>query len=99
MLISLAELVASRLPAVRLRHFARIALVEAHAGQHDPAGRLDPRGEAHAVGIRLHLRAGDHQQRHGRAPAVQQAGELRISSRLSCGAENTTTSTLSIAAA
>ena len=64
------------LPAVRLRHLARIALVEAHAGEHGAAGRLDARGEAHAVGVGLDLRAGDGEQRDGRAAAVEQAGDL-----------------------
>ena len=34
-------------------------------------------GQAHAIGVRLDLRAGDDEQRYGGTPAVEQAGDLR----------------------
>src|SRR6266536_1237863 len=57
------------LPAIRLRYFTGVALVETHAGEHAPACRFDPRGQAHAIGVGLDLRAGDNQQRDGGAAA------------------------------
>ena len=76
MFTSLADGVTKSLPAVRLRHFARIALVEAHAGQHEAAGGLDARGDAKTVGVRLDLRTGHHKQRDRCATAIQQVRDL-----------------------
>ena len=80
MLTSFAELVASRLPAVGLGHFAGVALVEAHAGEHGAAGRLDPRGQAHAIGVGLDLRAG-HDQQRDRSRGGRRAGGRPAASR------------------
>ena len=68
-------------PAVRLRHFARIALIEAHAGENAAAGLFDARGEPHAVGIGLDLRARHHEQRNFGAAAVEHRRELSASRR------------------
>ena len=86
-------------PAVRLRHLARVALIEAHAGEHDAARRLDARGEAHAVGVGLDLRAGDDEKRDAARRPSSSPATCATSTKLSCGAENTTTSTASIKAA
>src|SRR5262249_56432530 len=57
-------------PTVRLRHFAGVALVEAHAAEHGAAGLLDARGQPHAIRVAFHLRAGDDEKRNLCAPSL-----------------------------
>src|SRR5690348_4285902 len=63
-------------PAIGLGHFARITLIEAHAGQNRTAGGLDPPGQSQAIAIRLDLRTRHREQRDIGAPSVEQAGEF-----------------------